>query len=76
MIKNYFKIICALVLGLSACHKNDVSIKVSDNGKTMRIQARKDTIDYDREFDVQRMSNSQKNKLKAHVLDSLGFNGK
>jgi hypothetical protein len=55
---------------------NNTKMKIEDDGKTlsMIVKTRNtaNPIDYDKSFDVSDMNEKQKEKLKNHILDSLG----
>lgn len=51
-------------------------MKIEDDGKTlsMMIKTRntENPVDYNKSFDVRDLNDKQKEKLKNHILDSLG----
>ncbi len=77
-----------IIFSLTACTNNNHRTrteKIEDNNKTVRIEADGNTMsmkvkiknieepmDYDESFDVRDMNEKQKEKLKNHILDSLG----
>lgn len=63
-----------LFFGATACANNDVRIEVKDSGQFLTIRAKKGNIDFEREYNVNGMSKSERKKLTDRVLDSLGVN--
>jgi len=55
---------------------NNTKMKIDDDGKTLSIMVKtrntENLVDYDKSFDVRDMNDKQKEKLKNHILDSLG----
>ncbi len=55
---------------------NNTKMKIEDDGKTLSMMVKtkntENPIDYDQSFDVRDMNDKQKEKLKNHILDSLG----
>ncbi len=55
---------------------DNTKMKIEDDGKTLSMMVKtrntENPIDYDKSFDVRDMNDKQKEKLKNHILDSLG----
>lgn len=81
-------IITLTIFSLAACtnnnhpvrtermNENNTKMKIEDDGKTLSVMVQtrntENPIDYDKSFDVRDMNEKQKEKLKNHILDSLG----
>jgi len=55
---------------------DNTKMKIEDDGKTLSMMVKtkntENLIDYNESFDVRDMNDKQKEKLKNHILDSLG----
>lgn len=81
-------IITLTIFSISACtnkhhpvrtermNDDNTTMKIEDDGKTLSVMVQtrntENPIDYDKSFDVRDMNEKQKEKLKNHILDSLG----
>ncbi len=56
---------------------NNTKMKIEDDGKTLSMMVKtkntENPIEYNESFDVRDMNDKQKEKLKNHILDSLGI---
>ncbi len=86
---NHKIIFALLFFSVTACTNNNhpvrtermnddnTSMKIEDDGNTLSIKVKtkntENPIDYAESFDVSDMKDKQKEKLKNHILDSLGI---
>ncbi|GAB3798988.1 hypothetical protein GCM10028819_21280 [Spirosoma humi] len=65
----------ALTTSLAIAQHSSISRSINDDGKllSIRVQGTVDDkpIDYDRTFDVSKLSKTERNALREHILDSL-----
>ena len=56
---------------------NNKTVKIEDDGNTMsmkvKIKNTEEPVAYEKSFDVRDKNDKQKEKLKNHILDSLGL---